>query len=61
MEQKTKGTTKEAAAVVGQKPQTLLKHYCEKGHYYGVTPVKMPNRLLRWDMAEIHALVSGAK
>jgi hypothetical protein len=52
--------TKEAAIAAHAKPQTLLKHYCEKGHYYGVKPIKLPSRLLLWNLAEIEALSSGA-
>ena len=59
MAQQVLGTTKEAASVVHQKPQTLLKHYCEKGHYYGIKPIKLPSRLLLWDMAAIEALLNG--
>lgn len=41
-------TTEAAAARLGVTPQTLRSHLCRNGHYFGITPVKMPNRLLLW-------------
>lgn len=41
-------TTDQFAAQLQIKPQTLRAALCRDGHYYGVRPVKMPNRRLLW-------------
>lgn len=41
-------STEALADKLGVKPQTLRAALCRNGHYYGIRPVKMPNRLLRW-------------
>lgn len=41
-------TTEELADQLRIKPQTLRAALCRVGHYYGVTPVKLPNTRLLW-------------
>lgn len=41
------------------KPQTIRAGYCREGHYLGLRPVKLANRRLLWDAAEVEALTAG--
>lgn len=40
--------TAEFAALNSAKTQTIHKHYCQKGSYYGVRPQKLPSGRLLW-------------
>lgn len=40
--------TESFASSLGVKAQTVRHSLCQKGHYMGVRPVKLPNRFLRW-------------
>lgn len=46
--------TEMLAHQLGVKPQTLRAALCRHGHYFGIRPMKLPNRQLRWpaDAAE---------
>lgn len=55
----TKLSTEELAVACKAKPQTILKNYCLHGHYQGLRPVKLPNRRLLWDAAEVQKLLNG--
>jgi hypothetical protein len=52
-------STKEAAATLHVKPQTLRAALCRDGHYFGLRPVKCRNRLLLWDATAVEALAAG--
>ena len=39
--------------------QSIRSSYCKNGHYLGLIPIKLPNRRLLWDAAEVDALVAG--
>lgn len=52
-------STDQAAAALKIRPQTLRAALCRDGHYFGVRPVKCPNRFLLWPAAEIDALTAG--
>ena len=52
-------STEEAAAVLKVKPQTLRAALCRDGVYFGVRPVKRPNRFLAWPADQIDALARG--
>ena len=52
-------STKEAAAVLKVRPQTLRSAVCRDGAYYGVRPVKRANRFLAWPVDQIDALARG--
>ena len=41
-------STEDLAERLGVKPQTLRAAFCRQGHYFGIRPVKLPNRMLRW-------------
>jgi len=56
-------TTESLAARLGIKAQTLRASLCRHGHYFGIRPVKCPNRFLLWpaDSAERLTAGEGAK
>jgi hypothetical protein len=53
-------TTEALAAALGIKPQTLRANLCRAGHYYGLRPVKLPNRMLLWPADAVERLTTGA-
>jgi hypothetical protein len=53
-------TTKEVAAAYNVQPQTVLAALCRHGHYLGLRPVKLPNRLLGWP-ADAKARISAGE
>lgn len=53
--------TEIAAPMLGQLPQSARASLCRRGHWLGMKPVKLPNGRLLWPLAEIHALLGGAK
>lgn len=54
-----KARTKVAAAILGVEDQTMRRGLCVSGHYCGLVPQKLPNRLLLWDLGEIDRLLAG--
>jgi len=44
-------TTKQVAADNCVKPQSVIAALCRNGHYLGLRPKKLPNRLLAWPLA----------
>lgn len=52
-------STEEAAAALHIRPQTLRAAVCRCGHYFGVRPVKLPNRMLAWPADQIENLIRG--
>lgn len=52
-------TTDIASAILGVRAQTMRASLCRDGHYFGVRPVKRPNRYLGWPADEIDALARG--
>ncbi len=52
-------STEQAAAALHVRPQTLRAALCRDGHYYGIRPVKLPNRLLAWPADDIERLLTG--
>jgi len=50
--------TAEFGRAIGRANQTIRSNYCLQGHYLGVRPIKLGNRLL-WSVAEIKALLGG--
>ena len=53
-------TTDELAAEMKLEPQTLLKHHSKNGSYYGLRPLKLPNRHLRWSSNWLELIKKGA-
>lgn len=51
--------TKEAAALIHVKPQTMRAGYCHDGEYMGLVPVKLPNGRLLWPLKSLVRLVNG--
>ena len=52
-------STEQAAAALHIRPQTLRAALCRDGHYFGVRPIKLPNRMLAWPAEAIHRLLTG--
>lgn len=52
-------STEEAAAILHIRPQTLRAALCRDGHYFGIRPVKRPNRMLAWPCEAIERLTAG--
>ena len=55
------GTTEELAAQFHVQEKTVRHSLCTKGHYCGLRPVKLPNRLLLWNMDDAQKILSGQK
>jgi hypothetical protein len=41
-------TTEQVAEIARVKPRTIMLAYWRKGHYYGLSPRKLPNGRLLW-------------
>ncbi|MCB1955751.1 MAG: hypothetical protein KDG55_08740 [Rhodocyclaceae bacterium] len=54
-------STEEASRRLHVKPQTLRAALCRDGHYLGVAPRKMANRMLDWPAEKIDALMTGGR
>ena len=52
-------STDEAAALLRVCGQTLRAAHCRDGAYFGVRPIKLPNRLLLWPAEQIERLIAG--
>lgn len=52
-------STEQAAAVLKVKPQTLRAALCRDGHYFGLRPIKCPNRFLLWPAADVEQFVAA--
>lgn len=52
-------STEQLAERLGIKAQTLRAALCRAGHYYGIRPVKLPNRMLRWPADAVERLLAG--
>ena len=50
-------STESLANIFGVKSQTIRRSLCLKGHYYTLTPVRMPNRRLMWNYDEALKLI----
>jgi hypothetical protein len=52
-------TTDAMATAVGVLPQSVRKRYSETGTYFGLKPVKLPNRRLMWDAEAVEMFLRG--
>lgn len=52
--------TFEFARAFSRASQTIRKSYCLTGHYLGIRPIKLGNRLM-WPVSEIAALLNGGE
>ncbi len=51
-------TTKQLSKMLGVNSDTIRRGLCVNGHYLGLKPIKMPNRMLMWPVANIDKLFS---
>lgn len=61
IQSKTKSllTTEEVAAQFNCQPQTPRASYCRKGHWLGLTPIKLPNGRLGWPAEDAERVQRG--
>lgn len=52
-------TTGELAKLLRVKPQTIRKRYAATGSYFGLRPIKLPNRYLIWPDDARERLLNG--
>ena len=50
-------TTTELASALGIKPESIRSHVYRHGAYYGIKPMKGPNRRLLWPADSIDRLL----
>lgn len=53
-------TTQEFANLFKVQPDTVRRSYCLNGHYCGIVPKKLPNRLLIWPAQKAHDVRNGS-
>jgi hypothetical protein len=51
-------TTEELARALGIRAHTLHEALCRRGHYFGLRPLKLPNRYLLWPADSVERLLS---
>jgi hypothetical protein len=61
MQTQSRLNTDAAAARLGIKPQTMRAALCRDGHYFGLRPIKQPNRMLMWPVDGIERLEAGER
>ncbi len=54
---KARLTTSEFARALGIKPESIRSHVYRHGAYYGIRPVKGPNRRLLWPADSVERLL----
>jgi len=52
-------TTEAMAAALGVRAQSIRKRYSAMGTYFGLRPIKLPNRRLIWDAATVEKFLRG--
>ena len=52
-------STEELAELLLVKPQTIRASFCRTGSYYGLMPIKLPNRRLIWSAEAVNAMLAG--
>lgn len=52
-------STEQAAELLKVKPNTLRAAYCREGHYFGLRPIKSPNRFLLWPADQVERIARG--
>lgn len=50
-------STAEVARLFGVRPETLRHALCQSGAYFGIRPVKRPNRFLAWPAEQVEAVL----
>lgn len=51
-------TTEEFAMHLGVLPSTVRRAHCLQGHYCGIKPIKLPNRILLWSVDSLEQLLN---
>ena len=49
-------STEQLAKLLGIKPQSIRKRFCETGGYYTLRPTKLPNGRLLWPSDPVKVL-----
>jgi len=49
-------TTDEFAKRLGVQPTTVRRSHSLNGHYLGIKPIKLPNRLLMWELDTVEKI-----
>jgi len=52
-------STRELAALLKVRPQSIRAAVCRAGHWLGMKPVKLANRLLLWNADEALRIAEG--
>lgn len=52
-------TTEELAAALSLHPQSLRKRFSQTGSYFGLKPLKLPNRRLIWEADAVAKFLRG--
>jgi hypothetical protein len=52
-------TTTEFAEVLSIQPKSIRHALCRTGSYFGVRPVKLPNRRLAWRVEDVRRFLAG--
>lgn len=52
-------TTEELAAALSLNSQSLRKRYSQTGSYFGLKPIKLPNRRLAWEADAVAKFLRG--
>lgn len=52
-------TTEQVAHVFGIEPQTVRKRWSQTGSYFGLKPIKLPNRRLMWSADAVAKFLRG--
>lgn len=52
-------STEEVAALGKVRAASIRHALCVRGHWNGLRPVKLPNRRLLWDAAEVARVLGG--
>lgn len=52
-------STEEVAALAKLRPESIRSALCRAGHWLGLRPVKLANRRLVWNSADVARVISG--
>lgn len=54
-------STEELSRLVKVKPTSIRSALSTHGHYYGITPTKLPNGRLLWPYEQVEVLLKGGQ
>lgn len=52
-------STEQLAMLFHVKPASIRSALCRNGHYFGLVPIRRPNRFLGWRRDEAERLLNG--